>query len=270
MRILITGAAGRIGTSLRREFGGRYELVRCLDRLPIDDPQPHEEAVVGDVSDHGLVERAMKGIDGVIHLAAIPREAAFQDILEVNVVGTWNVYEAARRQGARRVVFGSSNHAVGFYPRTETIDHRAPPRPDSRYGLSKCWGEAVGALYADKYAVKSLHIRIGNAGEKPTSRRLMAIWISARDLAQLCRIGLEHPGIHNDIVYGISRNATAWHDNSAAYALGYAPQDSADVYEDVAMAGEAKLTHDPVEAYFQGGGFCALEYAGGLFPGRQT
>lgn len=268
MRVLITGAAGRIGSSLRREFAGRYGLVRCLDALPVKELQPHEEAVVGDVSDYAFVADAMKGIDGVVHLAAIPREAEFAEMLQVNVVGTWNVYEAARRQGAKRVVFGSSNHAVGFYPRSETIDHRALPRPDSRYGLSKCWGEAVGALYADKYAVRSLHIRIGNAGEKPTSRRLLAIWISPRDLAQLCRIGLEHPKIHNDIVYGISRNATAWHDNSAAYALGYAPQDSADDHRDAALAGEAKVAHDPVEAHFQGGGFCALEYAGDPVPAR--
>lgn len=264
MKILITGAAGRIGTDLRREFGDRYERIHCLDRIPVENLKAHETSFVGDVADMAFVESAMQGMDGVIHLAAIPHEAPFDEMLQTNIVGTWNVYEAARRHGAKRVVFGSSNHAVGFYPRTQTIDHFALPRPDSRYGLSKCWGEAVGALYADKYAVKSLHIRIGNAIGKPTSKRLMAIWISPRDLAQLCRIGLEHPAIHNDIVYGISNNATAWHDNSAAKALGYVPQDSADDYRDIAMEGEAKIKRDPVEATFQGGGFCVLEYAGDL------
>lgn len=268
MRILITGAAGRIGTKLRREFAGRFDLVRCLDRLPIENIEPREEAMVGDIADLAFVERAMQGIDGVIHMAGVPREVDFETLLPTNIVGVWNIYEAARRQGAKRVVFGSSNHAVGFYPRTQTIDHLAPARPDSRYGLSKCWGEDVGALYAQKYGVKSLHIRIGNAGEQPTSKRLMAIWISGRDLAQLCRIGLEHPAIDNDIVYGISDNATAWYDNSAATKLGYRPEDSADDYRDVAMAGEATIAHDPVEAYYQGGLFCALEYAGKLPPER--
>ncbi|WP_342358948.1 NAD(P)-dependent oxidoreductase [Terrarubrum flagellatum] len=266
MKVLLTGAAGRIGTKLRRELAGRYELLRCFDRLPTQDLRENEEGIVGDISDLSVVERAMDSIDGVIHMAGVPFEADFDTLLPTNIIGLWNVYEAARKKGAKRVVFGSSNHAVGFYPRSETIDHTALPRPDSQYGLTKCWGEAVGALYADKYGVKSLHVRIGNAGEEPTSKRLMAIWISGRDLAQLCRIGLEHPAIHNDIVYGVSNNSTSWYDNSHAHSLGYAPQDSADAFAEAAAAGEAKVVFNPVERYYQGGLFCALEYAGDPVP----
>ena len=154
----------------------------------------------------------------------------------------------------RRVVFGSSNHAVGFYPRSQRVDVTVLPRPDSRYGLSKCWGEAVGSLYADKYAVKSLHIRIGNAADLPGNARSLAIWVSGRDLAQLCIIGLEHPEIHNTIVYGVSDNFACWYDNSEAYRLGYKPQDHAEDHKDFAMAEEAKLT---------------ARRAGALLPGRR-
>jgi uronate dehydrogenase len=124
----------------------------------------------------------------------------------------------------------------------------------------------VGALYADKYAVKSMHIRIGNAADLPGSARSLAIWISGRDLAQLCLIGLEHAEIHNTIVYGVSDNFACWYDNSEAYRLGYQPQDRAEDHKDFAMAEEAKLTHDAPALFYQGGGFCSIEYAGDGLP----
>lgn len=264
--LLITGGAGHIGRKLRREFAGRFARIRVLDIAQPAELGPNEEAMAGDVADMAAVERATAGMDAVIHLAAVTREAPFEPILQANVIGTWNVYEAARRAGVRRVVFASSNHAVGFYPRHQRIDDAAPPRPDSRYGLSKCWGEAVGALYADKYGVRSLHLRIGHAADRPGSARDLAIWVSGRDLAQLCLIGLEHPEIHNTIVYGVSDNAACWYDNHEAYRLGYKPQDRAEDHMDAAMAGEAGVTHDPAALYFQGGEFCAEEYAGGPVP----
>jgi uronate dehydrogenase len=264
--LLITGGAGNIGRKLRRELGARFARVRILDTTAPAELAANEEAVQADIADLATVERAMTGMDGVIHMAGIIREAPFEAILQTNIVGTWNVYEAARRQGVRRVVFGSSNHAVGFYPRHQRIDETALPRPDGRYGLSKCWGEAVGALYADKYGVKSMHVRIGNAADIPGNARTLKIWVSGRDLAQLCLIGLEHPDIHNTIVYGVSDNAGGWYDNAVARALGYRPQDHAEAYVDEAMAGEAALTHEPPALYFQGGGFCALEYAGAPVP----
>jgi uronate dehydrogenase len=266
MKILITGGAGRIGSMLRKELADRVELIRTYDRLVASDPGPKEETVIGDLSDLSALEAAMEGMDGVIHLAAIPNEQSWHVMLQTNVVGTAHVYEAAYRKGVRRVVFGSSNHAVGFYPRGQRLDASVPCRPDSRYGLTKCWGEDVGSLYADKYGVKSLHIRIGNGLGPPTSLRTMAIWISIRDLAQLVMIGLTHPAIHNTIVYGVSDNATGWYDNSAAFALGYRPQDRSEVHLEGATAGEATQTMDAVGRYYQGGGFCSIEYAGPPVP----
>jgi uronate dehydrogenase len=264
--LLITGGAGNIGRKLRRELGARFARIRILDAVAPAELGANEDAVLADIGDIAAIERAMEGMDGVIHMAGVVREAPFEAILQTNVVGTWNVYEAARRQGVRRVVFGSSNHAVGFYPRKQRIDETVLPRPDGRYGLSKCWGEAVGALYADKYGIRSMHVRIGNAADVPGNARTLKIWVSGRDLAQLCLIGLEHPDIHNTIVYGVSANAGGWYDNAVAHGLGYRPQDHAETYAAEAMAGEAQLTHEPPALYFQGGGFCSIEYAGAPVP----
>jgi uronate dehydrogenase len=265
-KLLITGGSGGVGRKLRKEFATRFETIRILDRAEETGLAPHEEMMVGDIADMPTMKRAMEGMDAVIHLAAVAVEGTFEEILHGNIIGTWNVYEAARLAGVQRIIFGSSNHAVGFYPRSQVIDHTVLPRPDTRYGLSKCWGEAVGALYADKHCVRSMHIRIGNAFDLPMSERALANWISARDLAQLCMIGLEHPEIHNTIVYGVSDNAASWYDNSEAYRLGYKPQDHAEAHKEHAMAEEAKLTHDAADLYYQGGGFCSVEYAGDGIP----
>ncbi len=266
MKLLITGGAGRIGRKLRAELADRVALIRTFDRIPAPDLRPNEEGIVGELGDMAALQAAMEGIDGILHLAGVPNEQPFETMLQNNVIGTWNVYEAAFRQGVRRVVFGSSNHVVGFYKRGIRLDTTVPHRPDSRYGLTKCWGEDVGSLYADKYGVKSLHIRIGNAMGVPQSLRTMAIWISERDLAQLVMIGLTHPDIHNTIVYGVSDNSTGWYDNSVAHALGYRPMDKSEDHIAAATAGEALQPTDAVGRHFQGGMFCSIEYAGPPVP----
>src|SRR6187399_708930 len=131
MRILITGGAGQVGRKLRRELASHYSAIRSFDTAAHTPLASNEECVTGDITDMSSIRRAMQGMDGIIHLAAVANEAAFEPILNINVVGTWNLYEAARLEGVKRVVFGSSNHAVGFYPRATPIDHTALPRPDS-------------------------------------------------------------------------------------------------------------------------------------------
>jgi uronate dehydrogenase len=266
MKLLMTGGSGRIGVMLRRELGARFETIRIFDRTPAAALAANEEEVVGDLLDLPLLESAMHGMDGIVHLAGVPNEQPWDVMLRTNVVGTANVYDAAFRRGVQRVVFGSSNHAVGFYPRSERLDAAVPARPDTRYGLTKCWGEDVGSLYADKYGVKSLHIRIGNAMGPPTNLRSLALWISPRDLAQLVMIGLTHPAIHNTIVYGVSDNAASWYDNSVAYALGYRPQDRSEDHRASAEAGESAIQSDAIARYYQGGPFCSIEYAGPPAP----
>jgi uronate dehydrogenase len=261
-RVLITGAAGGIGRSLRLLLRGVYPAIRVSDRAPIADLAPGETDVAADLADLAAVEKAVAGVEGVIHLGGISGEDAWQPILQSNIVGTYNLFEAARRHGVRRVVFASSNHAVGFYRRRRRIGTEALLRPDSRYGVSKAFGEALGALYADKYGLKVLAIRIGNFGELPIDKRRLSIWIHPEDLLQLVRIGLEHPGLRHEVVYGASDNERSWWDNATAFRLGYRPRHRSEDHRDRALAAQAKLPPDPIGDLFHGGTFCSMEFTG--------
>jgi uronate dehydrogenase len=202
--------------------------------------------------------RITKGIDAIVHLGGYSVEGPWESILQANIIGCYNVFEAARRNGVKRVLFPTSNHAVGFYRRDQTIDHRVYPKPDSRYGVSKVFGEALGSLYADKYGMEVFMMRIGNVNPVPIDKRRLSIWFSPRDLAQLVSIGIEHPDIKFEIVYGISRNKRAWYDNSNAFRLGYRPQDDSEIFAQEVLQKEKPSTDDIAETH-QGGIFCTAE-----------
>jgi uronate dehydrogenase len=210
-----------------------------------------------DVSKMADALRITKGVDAVIHLAGYSVEGPWEGILSANIVGCYNVFEAARRNGVKRILFPTSNHAVGFYRRDQTVDHHVYPKPDSRYGVSKVFGEALGSLYADKYGMQVFQIRIGNVNPVPIDKRRLSIWISPRDLAQLVTIGIEHPEIRFEIVYGISGNQRAWYDNANAFRLGYRPQDDSEVHAPQVLAREKP--GDAVAEQYQGGMFCVAE-----------
>jgi uronate dehydrogenase len=260
-RVLITGAAGGIGRRIRPLLRGVYPALRLSDVVAIE-PGQGEEFVAADLADLAAVEALCEGVDGIVHLGASSVEDAWEPVLQNNIVGGYNVFEAARRQGVRRIIFATTNHVVGFYRRQRTIDHTVMPRPDSRYGVSKAFGEALGRMYADKYGLGVFNIRIGNLDEEPVDRRRLSIWLSPRDLVQLIRIGLDHPAIHYEIVYGVSDNARAWYDNANAYRLGYRPEDRAEDYALSATEADLKLAADPIGEQFQGGGYCTMEFSG--------
>lgn len=260
--VLMTGAAGGIGRSLRRLLRGVYPALRLSDRVTPPDLGADETFVAADLGDPAAVDRITAGIDGIIHLGGISSESDWPSILASNIAGAYNLFEAARRNGGRRIVFASSNHAVGFYRRRRRIGRDALPRPDTRYGLSKAFGEALGALYADKYGLGVLCIRIGNFGDAPVDKRRLSIWIHPEDLVQLVRIGLEHPDLRYEVVYGASDNERSWWDNDAAYKLGYRPRHRAEDYAAAALAAQAKLPADPIGDLFQGGSFCTQEFTG--------
>src|SRR5712664_5006551 len=255
-KILITGASGDVGGHLRRELAGRYAL-RLSDIRPVRDFAPGEEFIRGDCASLRDMLRVTKGAAAVVHLGGFSVEGPWEVILRANIVGTYNVFEAARRNGVRRLVFATSNHAVGFYRRDETIDHRVYPKPDSRYGVSKAFGEALGSLYADKYAMEVVCMRIGNVNPRPVDKRRLSIWISPRDLAQLVTIGIEHPDIRFEIVYGVSGNQRSWYDNSNARRLGYRPQDDSEGWAEELL--RAHKPGDPLVERYQGGTFVLAE-----------
>jgi len=261
-RVLITGAAGHIGKVLRQGLRGRYELLRLSDIAPLGNATGSgEEVVQADVQDFAATHASMKGIDCVVHLGGVPIEDKWEKILPINIAGTYNVFEAARQQGVKRVIFASSNHAIGFYRRGERIDDTAQPRPDTRYGVSKACGEAIGHMYADKHGIGVACLRIGTCRERPVEIRHLSTWQSHRDITQLIYRCIEAPHLHFIIAYGVSNNPRSWWDNTAAQQqLGYVPEDSAETFAAELLGREEPV--DKVAALFHGGPFCSDGFAG--------
>mgnify|MGYP001127831590 CR=1 FL=1 len=209
--IVITGAGGHVGTAIRPLLRDRRRLV-LLDRAAISDAGAQETAIVADIGDEKALIQAFRGAAGVIHLAGCTTEEPIEQQIAGNVQGAWNVFAAAKEAGVPRVVFTSSHHVVGHYPRYRR-------------------------LFADQAGLRVLAIRVGFVGEKPIDRRRLSIWISPRDLTQLIEIGLAHPDLRYALVYGVSNNARGFFDNGAAFALGYRPQDSADEHAAAILSG---------------------------------
>jgi uronate dehydrogenase len=240
--VLITGAAGTIGRALRQGLHGRVGTLRLLDVAPLGAPQPGEETLTADVRDLDAVAVAMDGVDATIHLAGIPHEDGFDRILETNLVGTYNVYEAAHRQGCPRVVFASSLHVTGFYDASERISPEMPVRPDSFYGVSKACGENLGRLYADKHGLQVACVRIGTFAERPTTLRHLSTWLSPRDAAELFWRCLVVPDLGFTVVYGTSATRRGWWDPGPVEQLGYRPMDDAEAWASEVDSSEADRT----------------------------
>jgi uronate dehydrogenase len=259
-RVLLTGAAGGIGKHLRRLLPPIYPDLVLSDIVTPEDLEPGEKFIQADVSKPVEIEKVCEGVEGIIHLGGNTGEA-WEPILKANIVGCYNLFEAARKQSVKRVIFASSNHAVGFYPRSTKIDTKVIPRPDTRYGLSKLFGEGVGAMYAYKHGIGVTSIRIGNVNEVPIDKRRLSLMISPRDLVKLIRIGLERPDLVYEVVYGVSANTRSWYDNSHAESLGYKPEDNSEANAAAVLTTEqAAAPNDPSE-FYQSGTFCGAEYS---------
>ena len=249
--ILVTGAAGRIGRYLRAGLPGLGFELRLLDREPIAG---HPEAIVADVRDGDALRAACAGVDAVVHLAgAVRPDDPFDEVLSSNVEGAYQMFEAARHAGVERVVFASSNHANGFAPLSAAGAPGSSDRPDSYYGVSKIFGEALGRLYADRYEMRVACLRIGSCFDTPSAPRMLGSWLSPGDAVRLVAACLSSPDLGYAVVYGISRNTRRWWDLGPAEALGYAPQDDAEAYAPEVLApfgGQDPTTPDDP----QGGG----------------
>lgn len=257
-QVLITGAAGTIGSALRTGLRGAYRLLRLADIRPLAAPADGEECVTADLADFAATASLMEGIDCVVHLGGVPREGPWDAILGNNITGTYNVFEAARQCGVKRIVFASSNHVIGYYRARKMVGIDEPPRPDSRYGVSKVFGEALGRLYADKHGLSVACLRIGSFRERPQNARQLATWISPRDMVQLARCCIDAPDYRFLVLYGVSANSRCHWRNPAAAAVGYRPQDNAEDY-----ASEFRVPiADGIDAAaaFHGGEYCAMEF----------
>ncbi|WP_347057915.1 NAD(P)-dependent oxidoreductase [Blastococcus sp. HT6-30] len=231
--VLVTGAAGRIGTVLRAGLPERGWALRSLDVVAVPEPRPGEEHLVADVTDLAATTEAARGASAVVHLAGIAGESTWAAISHANIGGTYVALEAARQAGVPRVVLASSNHATGYTERPSDgllreVD--APPRPDTYYGVSKVAMEALGSLYADRYGLDVVCLRIGSAFAEPTTTRQLSTWLSPADTVSLVDAALSAPSPGFSVVWGVSDNTRRWWDLSAAEALGYRSADDAERY----------------------------------------
>ncbi|MGH3766538.1 MAG: NAD-dependent epimerase/dehydratase family protein [Pseudonocardiaceae bacterium] len=256
-RILITGAAGAIGTMLRCRMARPKRILRLLDIAPLPVREPGElvETVDADITDLDAMRRAAQDVDAIIHLGGIAHESDWHRILHTNIDGTYVLLEAARRAGVPRVILASSNHAVGFHPypeeNTETVPDYVFPRPDTFYGVSKAANEALGSLYHDRYGINVLCVRIGSCFERPRDHRMLSLWLSPDDCARLMEALLSAPNPGFRILWGISANSRGRFSLDEARALGYQPRDDAEHYADALPPPSASEVDR-----FIGGPFC--------------
>jgi len=254
-RLLLTGAAGGLGRELRPRLRPIARVLRVSDMAPMDAAEAGEEVVVAALEDAAAVDRVVAGCDAIVHLGGISTEGPFAPIVQANIVGVWNLYEAARRHGVRRIVFASSNHVTGFYRQDEVVSPREPMRPDGHYGLSKAFGENLSRFYFDRYGIETVCLRIGSSFPAPKDRRMLATYLSYDDLERLVVASLSAPVVGHSVVYGVSDNVRTWWDNTSARHLGFRPQDSSEPFRAGIETRQPPLESNDPAARFQGGGF---------------
>lgn len=253
--ILLTGAAGRLGTHLRRGLAPLCKTLRISDRVEIKDLQPNEEAVICELADAAAVMEMTKGVDAIVHFGGAPLETKWETILQSSIVGSYNIYEGARKNGVPRVVYASSVHAIGYHRIEDQIDANAPHRPDSLYGVSKCFVEDLSRLYWDKFGIESVCCRIFSAFDQYTDRRLLWSMLTYDDCIRMVEAALTAPRVAHTIVFGTSNNKHRMFDNRLAAHIGFHPQDLTEAHR---AETEARVpAKDPREKQ--------VEYLGGWF-----
>jgi uronate dehydrogenase len=254
-RILLTGAAGRLGSRLRKGLTPLARELRLADRSPLADLEPHEQSVAFDLDDEKAALAAAEGVDAIVHFGGAALESRWEDIVASNIRGSYNIWEAARKQGVRRIVYASSVHAIGYHELEANIDASAPHRPDSLYGLSKCFVEDLGRLYWDKFGIESVHLRIFSSYPEPAERRMLWSWLSFDDCVRMVTAALTAPRVAHTIAFGTSDNTVKPYDNRLAGHLGFHPEDSSEPHRAAVEA--AKPPQDPKAP--------ATRYLGGWF-----
>ncbi len=254
-RLLLTGAAGGLGRELRPRLKKYCEILRLSDIADLGVAEGGEEIRTAALQDGDAVLSLLEGVDAVVHLGGVSTEGPFEPILQANIVGAYHLYEAARRQGVKRIVFASSNHVTGFYRQDEVITPHDPVRPDGYYGISKAFGENLSRFYFDRYGIETACLRIGSSFPAPEDRRMLATWLSYDDLERLVVSCLTAPLVGHSIVYGMSANRTIWWDNTSARHLGFVPQDSSEPFRAAIESQQAPLDLQDPAVVRQGGGF---------------
>lgn len=254
-RLLLTGAAGNLGRELRPRLKNYCDVLRLSHRSEMGAPAPGEEIEIASLEDKTQMMHLLKGVDAVVHMGGVSTEQPWEPILAGNIIGAVNLYESARQNGTKRIIFASSNHVTGFYRQDEVISPKSTPKPDGFYGLSKAFGEDLAQLYWDRWGIETVSLRIGSSFEYPKDRRMLATWMSYDDLERLVVAALTAPIVGHSIIYGVSDNQTSWWDNTPAKHIGYKPKDSSDVFRAEVEARQPVIDAKDPAAIYQGGAF---------------
>lgn len=254
-RVLITGAAGNLGTAMRKKLAGWADEFVLSDLNPVTELGAGETFVQCDLADYDSVMALVEGCDGIVHFGGVSTENTFDNILNGNIKGAYNLYEAARKHEIKRIFFASSNHVIGFHNRETLLDAQSEMRPDSLYGVSKGFGELLAQYYFDKFAIESALVRIGSCFPKPLNRRMLSTWLSEGDLADLIKKVYAADRLGCTVVYGVSDNPSTWWDNKHAKFLGWTPKDSSEVFEKEDYLLEENIDSNDPAVRFQGGPF---------------
>ena len=254
-RLLLTGAAGNLGRELRPRLKAYCDVLRLSHRRDLGPAMAGEETVVAELQDADAMTSLLHGVDAVVHMGGVSTEQPWEPILAGNIIGAYNLYEAARKNGVKRIVFASSNHVTGFYRQDEVVSPRDPVRPDGLYGLSKAFGENLAQLYWDRHGIETVSLRIGSSYAEPKDRRMLASWMSFDDTERLVVAALTAPVVGHTVIYGMSDNATTWWDNTPARHIGYRPLDSSDPFRAAVEARQPVLDAKDPAVIFQGGAF---------------
>jgi uronate dehydrogenase len=261
-KIALSGAGGQVGTVLRKALLARgVDLRSAGGTKPLAPLVDGEDVMHGDLRDPAVVDRLLNGVEVLIHMAGTSVERPLPEIIENNLRALVEVYEGALRQGVKRVVFASSNHAIGMYPTTEKLTLDCAPRPDGFYGLSKVWGEALARLYWDKHGIESVCVRIGSCVERPTEPRHLSTWFGHEDLLHFVDRCIHAPDVGFLVIWGVSANTRGWWDNRGAERLGYHPTQDAEAFAHQILAGPNPL--DAIGRHYQGGSFASPHYTRG-------
>jgi len=256
-KLLITGASGNLGVVCRAGLRPIAETIRLSDREGVTDAAAHEEIVHCDLGDKDAVEALVEGCDGIVHLGGQSVEAPWEIVRNANIDGIFNLYEAARKSSVTpRIIFASSNHAIGFHKQTERLDANSLTRPDGLYGVSKVFGEAMASMYFDKFGIETACVRIGSCFPEPRNHRMLSTWMSHDDFIALIERVFLVPRLGCPVIYGASANSASWWDNREVAYLGWQPKDNGEAYRDKIDAEMDPPPADDVTAVYQGGAFC--------------
>lgn len=254
-KLLITGAAGNLGVECRQRLKYLAKNIRVSDKVDLDSADQNEEVVICDLNDSQAVIELVKDCDGILHLGGKSIEGPWEVVRDSNINGVVNLYEAARKSGKPRIIFASSNHAIGCYPQTELLDSTSPTRPDSLYGVSKVFGEAIASMYHDKFGIETACIRIGSCFNEPMNHRMLSTWLSHEDFVQLIDCIFSIPILGCPIIYGASNSVATWWDNRNVSYLGWNPKDNSEKFRAKLDEKFGQPKKDDPNSIYQGGAF---------------